>query len=144
VNQATPHTHDFGYYSDNMTEERCVCGAIRVSIREHIQRCALWMEYYDQVKETPSAKLYQQMRQVFKSGDKEQVQDILAQSRELSHEVEVPVAKTIIAGQEVLVYERVRKLKNPLPMPHFRDPFNPRSRYIDSETGNALTPALAA
>ena len=105
------HEHSFkamGFFD----EERCSCGAIKVSQKEYQRRWDAWENYYAECKQSPSFIRFIDMKEAIKMGDREKIQELMAES------------KRVMENKDYVVLEK---------KPKFPDPMNPhRSHYIVS------------
>lgn len=65
---------------------RCECGAERMSPAEFVERKRVWDEYYEKVRETESFQIYQLAREALKDKKFDLVKEIAKRAREIKEE----------------------------------------------------------
>ena len=115
------HIHDWRVQLHDRSEERCICGKLKVSSEEHNRRTEEWDSYYQIVKTTQSYLDFQAIKKAFKESNQAEIERVRKESvssRMTLHRDEFgdPVYTTVARD-------------NYIPKPTFPDPINYGWRY---------------
>jgi hypothetical protein len=70
------HVHDFRIMGQNITEERCKCGAILISQSECDRRVEEWQNYLSLVRHSKSYQHFRWMQSAYKQKNMRKVEEI--------------------------------------------------------------------
>ena len=82
--------------------DKCECGAERMTSQEFERRVAIWNKYYENVRETEAYQLFQAQRAAFKNRDMELVKKIAERQREKMEKRDFELVKPPFADPSLL------------------------------------------